>query len=84
MGRLQRPSERGDDLFEPLAGRLVGVVGIGDVKAVEHQAVGQRVDLGRQDLQALAGQGAGQLVKHARRDLLVRADDELHGLLSGR
>ena len=39
---------------------------------VEHQLIGQRVDLGREDLQALTAQRAGQPVKDARGDVLAR------------
>ncbi len=64
--------------FDPLGRRPVGIIGIDHVEPVEHQSVGQGVDLGRQDLQALAGQCAGQFVEHPRRDVLAGADDVLH------
>ena len=61
----QRLLQRRSDLGQPLRRRLAGKIRIVDPEAVQHQPVGQGVDLGRADLQALAGQGPGQLVEDA-------------------
>ena len=52
----QSLDQRSFDLFEPLRRRLARIIGIVDPKPVEHQSVGQRVNLCRADLQADAAQ----------------------------
>ena len=52
---------------QPVRRRLAGEIRIVDPEAVQHQPVGQRVDLRRADLQAVAGQRPGELVENARR-----------------
>ena len=60
------------NLLEPFRRRLARIVGVVDPEAVEHQAVGQGVNLGREDFQAVAADGPGELVENARRDLSRR------------
>ena len=76
------------DRANPIGRRLAGVIGIVDPEAVQHQPVGQRMDLGRTNLQALAGQGPGQLVEDARGNRFGRSHGDLQGgrvgLVAGR
>ena len=78
-GRVQRGDQRAVDLFQPVARRFAGKIGVVDPEAVQHQPVGQRVDLRRADFQPVAAQRPGELVEDARRDFFGRADRELHG-----
>ena len=57
-GRFQRLDQRMLNLLDAVGGRLAGKIGIVDPKAVEHQSIGQGVNLRRADRQPMTAQCA--------------------------